>query len=227
MEKKEKEVGETFKLSPSSLNLMEECPRCFWLTKHKIWKRPEGIFPSLPGGMDRILKAHFDRFMARKIMPPELRENMQCFGCRLFSNVELLKRWRNEKKGIEWQDKEGNIFHGAVDNILVKGKKLIVLDYKTRGSAAKEETTRYYQNQLDCYNFLLRKNGYETEDYSFLLFYYPREVLETGEVIFDTQLVKMEISTENAERLFYKAIKLLRGPCPKAGECEWCKLIRH
>jgi len=45
-----------FKLSPSALNLMKECPRCFWLAQHKVWKRPSGIFPSLPSGMDRILK---------------------------------------------------------------------------------------------------------------------------------------------------------------------------
>ncbi len=215
---------EIFKLSPSSISLMEECPRCFWLTQHGVWERPEGIFHSLPGGMDRILKRHFDRFMARKMMPPELRENIQCFGCRLFGNVGLLKQWRNNLKGISWQDKDGNIFHGAVDNILVKGKKLIVLDYKTRGYAPKEETSKNYQNQLDCYNFLLRKNGYDTEDYAFLLFYYPREVLETGEVIFDTQLVKMKVNIENAERLFNKALKLLNGPCPKEG-CEWCRLI--
>ena len=33
----------TFKLSPSSLNLMNECERCFWLDKHNVWKRPSGI----------------------------------------------------------------------------------------------------------------------------------------------------------------------------------------
>ncbi|MGB9708231.1 MAG: PD-(D/E)XK nuclease family protein [Candidatus Pacearchaeota archaeon] len=219
------ESKETFNLSPSGLSLMEECQRCFWLEKHHIWKRPQSIFPSLPGGMDRILKRHFDRFMVRRMMPPELRDNIHCFGCRLFGNAELLKQWRNEKSGIMWQDKEGNIFHGAIDNLLVRGDKLIVLDYKTRGYALKEDTAKLYQNQLDCYNFLLRKNGYDTEDFSFLLFYYPREVLETGEVVFDTQLVKIKVNIENAERLFNKAIKLLRGPCPKEG-CEWCGLIK-
>ncbi len=225
MPEKDKEEKEVFKLSPSGINLMEECPRCFWLEKHGVWKRPAGIFPSLPSGMDRILKTHFDRFMARGIMPPELRENIHCFGCRLFGNAELLKQWRNNLRGISWEDRQGNIFHGAVDNILVRGKKLIVLDYKTRGYALKDDTAEHYRNQLDIYNFLLRKNDYETEDFAFLLFYYPREVLETGEVMFDTQLVKMKVDVENAERLFNKALKLLKGPCPKVSECEWCGLI--
>ena len=52
--------------------------------------------------------------------------------------------------------KEGNILFGAVDNILVKGDKLIVLDYKTKGFPIKDEkeAADYYQNQLNLYNFL-------------------------------------------------------------------------
>lgn len=226
---KEKEVrGEkeqVWKLSPSSLNLMQDCPRCFWLKKHDIWERPEGIFPSLPRGMDRILKIHFDKFAVRNMMPPELRENKECQGLKLFADMGMLKEWRNEKSGILWQDSKGNVFHGAPDNILVKGKKLVVLDYKTRGYPTKEDTAKSYQNQLDSYTLLLRKNGYETEDYAFLLFYVPREVLENGEVIFDTELIKMKINPENAEKMFSKAIALLNGPCPRES-CDWCKLIK-
>jgi len=49
-----------YKISPSTINLMLECPRCFWLQIVKNIKRPAGIFPSLPSGMDKILKVHFD-----------------------------------------------------------------------------------------------------------------------------------------------------------------------
>lgn len=217
----------TFKISPTSINLMRECPRCFWLEQHGIWKRPDIKFPSLPAGMDKILKNHFDKFIARGTMPPELRENSECSGCMLFNNIELLNKWRDERKGIEWRDSEGNLLHGAIDNLLVKDNKLIVLDYKTRGYPIKDDTHKYYQDQLDIYTFLLRKNGYETEDFAFLLFYVPKEVLETGEVVFDTRLVKIKINLENAEKLFQKAIKLLKGSCPPAKEdCPWCKLIR-
>lgn len=212
----------TFKLSPSSLNLMKECPRCFWLDKHKVWKRPAGIFPSLPSGMDKILKTHFDKFRDKGILPPELCDHGHCEGLKLFNEPDLLKDWRNNLRGIRWEDKEGNILFGAVDNILVKGKKLIVLDYKTRGYALKEDTADHYQNQLDLYNFLLKKNGYKTENYSFLLFYVPNVVTETGEVIFDTHLVKRKVNVKNAERIFESAIKLLNGDCPPKC-CEWCE----
>ncbi len=211
----------TFKLSPSSLNLMAECPRCFWLDKHKKWKRPKGIFPSLPSGMDGILKTHFDKFRNKGELPPEIKDHHHTKGLKLFDNMELLKAWRNNLKGIRWEDEDGNILFGAVDNILMKGKKLIVLDYKTRGFALKEDTADYYQNQLDLYNFLLRKNRYETEDFAFLLFYVPKEVAETGEVIFDAILTRRNINIQNAEKIFKNAIKLLNRECPSKC-CEWC-----
>lgn len=212
----------TFKLSPSALNLMKECPRCFWLHQRKVWKRPAGIFPSLPSGMDRILKIHFDKFRDKGELPPELCENDHCQDMKLFGDKELLKVWQNNWKGISFTDEEGNELHGAVDNILVKGKKLIVLDYKTRGYPLKEDTAEHYRLQQNIYNFLLRKNNYETEDYFFLLFYIPKEVTPTGEVIFDTELVKMDVDVEMAEKVWKKALKLLNDECPLKG-CEWCK----
>ncbi|MGC9309744.1 MAG: PD-(D/E)XK nuclease family protein [Candidatus Nanoarchaeia archaeon] len=216
-----------YKLSPSKLNLMQECPRCFWLTLHKIWKRPTGIFPSLPSGMDRILKTHFDRFMNKQELPPELCENHSCKNLRLFDNKALLDIYRNNKKGLSCIDKKGNILMGAVDNLMINNKnnKLIVLDYKTRGYPLKADTHKHYQLQLDVYNFLLRENGYKTEDFAFLLFYVPKHVTSTGEVIFDTLLKKMPVSASNGKKLWQKALKLLDAKCPEQG-CEWCQAVR-
>lgn len=217
-----------YKLSPSSLSLLKECPKCFWLHFNKNIKRPEGIFPSLPAGMDKILKTHFDSFRDRGLLPPELEKlNGQV---KLFENIELLKVWRNNLKGIQWTDENGNIFRGAVDNILQKENKLIVLDYKTRGYPLKEDTAEHYQDQLDIYNFLLRKNNYETEDYAYLLFYHPKNVLENGDVVFNTDLVKMEISIKNAESIFVEALNVLRGELPEdnddCGFCKWADLSK-
>ena len=213
-----------YKFSPSSLSLLKDCPRCFWLQFNKDIKRPAGIFPSLPSGMDKILKTHFDSFMKKGELPPELKDWND--DCKLFDNEELLKVWRNNLKGISWTDEKGNLFRGAVDNILVKGKKLIVLDYKTRGYPLKDDTAEHYQDQLDIYNFLLRKNGYETEDYAYLLFYHPNKVDEEGDVVFNTDLVKMKISIKNAERIFKEALGVLEGEMPKAAEeCDYCKWV--
>ncbi len=209
-----------YKLSPSTLNLFIDCPRCFWLQFNKGIKRPIGIFPSLPSGMDAILKKYFDKFMKKGKLPPEL-GNLKV---KLFDDEVLLKEWRSNFKGIQYEDKKGNILRGAVDNILVKGRKLIVLDYKTRGYPLKEDTHEHYIDQMNIYNFLLRKNDYDTEDYAYLLFYYPNEVNSKGDVVFDTKLIKIKIDVGKAEKLFKNALKCLEGKIPKASkECEYCK----
>jgi len=221
-------MNNQLKISPSTINLFKDCPRCFYLHLIKNIKRPQGIFPSLPGGMDKILKEHFDRFMEKGQLPPELREG-ECAKnkCKLYNDKENLKIWRNNFKGIQYLHKKSNILvRGAVDNLLEKDGKLIVLDYKTRGYPLKEDTHEHYITQMDIYNFLLRKNGYKTEDYTYLLFYYPNKVTETGEVIFDTKLIKIKTSVKRAEKVINDAIDvLLSDKEPKASEgCEYCKL---
>ncbi len=212
-----------YKLSATTLNLFLECPRCFWLQFNKGIKRPAGIFPSLPSGMDMILKKHFDRFIKSDKLPPEL----SGLKVKLFDDIKKLEIWRNNRKGIVYEDSDGNILKGAVDNILVKGKKLIVLDYKTRGYPLKEDTHEHYINQLNVYNFLLRKNGYDTEEYSYLLFYYPREVNKNGDVVFETKLLKIKTDIKKAERLFKNALACLNGKIPKCSEdCEYCRYVK-
>ena len=210
-----------YKLSPSSLNLFLECPRCFYLQIVKGIRRPSGPFPSLPSGMDKVLKEHFDRFMEKGELPPEIAEG--CKDCKLFDDQEKLKVWRSNFKGIEFLDEENDVLlHGAIDNLLVKNKKIIVLDYKTRGFPLKEDTHEHYQLQMDLYNFLLRKNGYSTEDYTYLLFYYPKEVKDNGEVVFNTEMRKIKVNVSDGEKVFNDAVKCINGKEPE-DRCEWCK----
>ncbi len=186
-------------------------------------KRPSGAFPSLPSGVDGLLKKHFDSFREMGELPPELRG--RDIDAKLFSDGRLLALWRNSRKGIQYVDRESGIMlMGAVDDVLEKGKKLIVLDYKTRGFPVKEDTAHYYQDQLDVYNFLLRKNGFDTEDYSYLLFFVPKEIREGGDFVFETELVKVPINIGHAERLFMKAVKVLDGDMPEpSAKCEFCR----
>jgi hypothetical protein len=54
------------------------------------------------------------------------------------------------------------------------------------------------------------------------LFYVPKHVAETGEVIFDTQLIKMDVDVKSAEKTWKQAINLLNSDCPSKC-CEWCE----
>jgi len=101
-----------YKFSPSSLSLLKDCPRCFWLKFNKDIKRPEGIFPSLPSGMDKILKIHFDSFMRKGELPPELKELKDV---KLFDDEDLLKVWRNNFKASL----------GKIKMVIYSGERLI------------------------------------------------------------------------------------------------------
>ena len=211
-----------YKFSPSSLSLLKECKKCFWLYYNKGLKRPSTIFPSLPSGVDNVIKKHFDHYRKNNGLPPEI-ERLNT-DVTLFSNQDLLNTWRNNFKGLQWTDKKGNLLRGAIDDLLQIDHKLIVIDYKTRGYPVKNDTASFYQDQLDLYNFLLRKNGYKTEDYSYLLFYHPKKLNEDSYFVFNTDLVKVKTDVLNAERILSRAVETLDNKMPNSSDgCGFCK----
>lgn len=216
-------ANEIIKLSPTTLNLFLNCPHCFWLEKVKGIKRPRGIFPSLPGGMDREIKVHFDNYRSKRILPPELAGG-DFEGVQLFEDQSQLEKWRDWRKGIQYQDKDGSVLTGAFDDLLVKNGMYIPFDYKTKGSPTSEEdAARYYQNQLDCYALLLRENRFPAAGYGFLLFYSPQSVSENGNVQFHLQPIKIATDSERARTTFWNAVALLKGPKPAMkAQCEYC-----
>ncbi len=212
-------------LSPSALSLFKNCPRCFWLEKVKNIKRPRGIFPSLPGGMDRVIKTYFDTFRIKGLLPPELR--IDAFkGIRLYDDQVQLERWRAWRTGLQYQ-KDDEVLSGMLDDLLVKDGAYIPFDYKTKGSPTNEEdATKYYQTQLDCYALMLEGNGLKTAGYGFLLYYTPKEVGENGQVSFEIQPIKIGTDTERAKALVHQALSILTGPAPKsAHDCEYCEWL--
>ncbi len=170
--------------------------------------------------MDGILKTHFDSFLASHTLPPEL---ASLKGYSLFDDAALLEEWRNWRKGLVWKDDSGNVLRGAVDNILQKDGKLVVLDYKTRGYPLKDDSHEYYIDQMNLYSYLLLKNGHSVQDYAYLLFYHPDKVNGDGSVIFKTDLIKIDTSIAHAENLLKRALDVLSGDMPEMKECEFCR----
>lgn len=220
-------MKKTNRLSPSALNLFLGCPRCFWMDKVKRVGRPRGIFPSLPGGMDKKIKAYFDSFRAKGALPPELKGN-DFIGIKLFDNQEQLDRWRNWQTGLFYQDgSNGWVLRGALDDLLVEAQRYIPFDYKTKGSPTKEEDAiKYYQNQLDCYTLMLHENHLPSAGFGFLLYYSPKSVGEMGNVQFELQVIKIATDGERARKTMRNAVSLLNGPMPdSATDCEYCNWL--
>ena len=208
-------------LSPSKLSLFKECPRCFWLDVNKGVRRPEGIFSSLPNGMDLVLKRHFDAYRG-KGLPPDIKGKLKG---RLFEDMDKLRVWRNNFKGLDHEDKaSGAILKGALDDLFVTEDGLHVpLDFKTRGFPLKENTHEHYQHQMDIYCFLLERNGLRTGDFACLLFYYPLAAEGIGMFRFECDIVRIKTDKKDGERLFLDAVKVLDGEEPaSSGECAWC-----
>lgn len=213
------------RLSPSALNLFLNCPRCFWMDKVKGFRRPRGIFPSLPSGMDIAIKSHFDRFRALGRLPAEL-TGQEFEGVELFRDQPLLDEWRDWRRGLIFHE-EGVMLGGALDDLLVKGGLHIPFDYKTKGSpATPEEAVQYYQNQLDCYSLLLQRNGYPPADYAYVIYYSPKTVNENGNVIFHLQPIRIATDPARAYATFRAAVELVLGPLPPVNpNCEYCHYL--
>ncbi len=213
------------KLSPSALNLFLDCPRCFWLEKVKNIKRPRGIFPSLPSGMDRAIKVHFDGFRQKKTLPPEM-QGADFQGVQLFGDQGKLELWRSWRTGLVYQDAEsGAALSGALDDLLVRDGQYIPFDYKTKGSPTTEEdAVKYYQNQLDCYALLLDANRMPTAGFAYLLYYSPKCVHENGEVSFQVQPIRVATDVTRAKKKLRDASTLIRQETlpPLNPSCEYC-----
>ena len=212
-----------YSFSSSTLHLLEKCPRCFWLHFRKKIRRPPGMFPSLPSGMDKILKIYFDECRKKKIMPEQLIDIQKTIS--LFQDIDKVIQWRKMRSGLVWEDNEGNKLSGAVDDMLIRKNKLIVLDFKTGGYPPKETLAERYKLQLNLYNFLLGKEGFKTENFSYILFFYPSHVAKKNNVSFNTELIKIPLDKEQPLNLFKKAITILSKEMPDpdkaCGFCFW------
>jgi hypothetical protein len=213
--------GKPLRLSPTSgLNLFNDCPRCFWLHYNGRVPRPRGIFPSLPGGMDLVIKDYFDQY--RGELPPELKGRVRG---KLLEDVGLMNLWRNWRTGLEYFDKQRNAaLFGALDECLVHDGKYVPLDYKTRGSApVAGDSERYYQTQLDAYALMLEANGYPVADFAYLVYYYPERVSENGAVRFNVHPVELSLDAHRAKNTFEQAVDSLQKSLPDRREsCEYC-----
>ncbi|OGZ61704.1 MAG: hypothetical protein A2932_01415 [Candidatus Spechtbacteria bacterium RIFCSPLOWO2_01_FULL_46_10] len=211
----------TIRLSPSTIGLYKDCKRCFWL-KFNGRERPAGIFPSLPSGMDGVIKKYFDKY--RGGMPPELQGRMEGI---LMHDLTTLNKWRNWRTGLVYEDKTRNAaLFGALDDCLEIGDNYAPLDYKTRGFAPKDGGEAYYQHQLDAYTFLLRANNYKVADFAYLVYYYPEKVEENGVVYFNVEPKKVAVNTDDAKKSFEDAVDFLKEPEPKVHSyrtsCAYC-----
>jgi len=211
-------------LSPSSLNVFLACPRCFWADKNEKKPRVRGIFPSLPSGIDGILKTYYDNHRAAGTMPPEIEGRLPGM---LFPDPVLMKKrrnWRGTDMTYTCPD-TGAFLRGAIDEMLIDGDTHIIADYKTKGGPLKEADIlgTYYQNQMDCYTLMGIGGGLKMAESAYLIYYYPLTSFDNGAIQFTVEPVELSVDPESARQTVRDAVACLAGEKPEAADkCEYC-----
>ena len=206
------------KVSPSSLNLLRECARCFWLQLKKETRRPRSPFPSLPSALDRLAKAACKPYHGADVLPPFLK------GTGLEGRLvdPHLKAWQEPDTGL--------VVSGFLDECLeVPGRGFAPLDHKTRGSRTERINASYYV-QLDIYALMLQGNGRQLLGEGILVYFIPEFDVETPwdpvhPLPFSVDLRRVRTSVRRAIELVRQARNVLdMAEAPDASErCEHCR----
>lgn len=209
------------KISPSSLSLYVDCPRCFWLRFNEGINRPEPPTSTLPGGVDYTLKNYFDHWRANGGEPPLLKGKLPG---RLLADQALISKFRSRSFGFF--DKEANAyFNGMLDDALEMPDGAIVpLDNKTRGFPLKEIHDAYV-NQMGAYTLFLQFNGLKTKNAAYLIFWFfdHKNMNLDDPLAFNTSVEEVKTDPDKILARFREAVAALREPMPPAGkECGFC-----
>lgn len=223
-----------YSLSASKLGIFKDCPRCFYLhVVHKV-ERPRGIFPSLPGGMDRIVKSHMDLY--RGDMPPKLRGVVPGVLWGSVDEINKLRNWQSGMKPII-QTPNGSVgLIGALDDLAfhVHDGTYSPVDAKTKGNAVKDgDTEKYYGHQADLYALMLRETGRPPSGKAYFWNFWPDSIACSNALgqspgpistLFDQRTIVIDAIADRAYELLCKATELLRSNIvPQASlTCEYC-----
>lgn len=202
-------------LSASTLKLFQECPRCFWFHVNQRIVRPRGPFPSLPSGMDRILKVYFDRYRRQGILPPLV-------------DGKLDGKLATTELTLGFNDARANArLWGKLDDcLIVSDGRLAPLDHKTRASAPADVsyTQTYYQLQMDVYTLLLERNGHRVSRTAYVVYYFPVDGELHRGFPFGVAVHRIATDPERVYEIFVDGARCLAATLPPAGaQCEFCK----
>ncbi len=225
-----------YQLSASKLNLFNEDPRVFWLVMHGHLKEPGRPFPSITGGIDRVMKEMCDQY--RGGLPPCLEGKMPGV---LMHDQDLMKKWRHWKSGLQAtvmvKDIEVRII-GALDEVLIETPNIpwgstetfSPLDHKSKGKEPMDDGAQYYQAQSDIYGLLLDSNGYPISGKTYLHYCWPIEVKDWQvrdvpaiPMKFGSKVFALRSDPKEAIKLIELAVACLERatPPPASGNLSW------
>jgi PD-(D/E)XK nuclease superfamily len=226
------EQGKPFKVSRSQIEAFCECPRCFYLNHRNGIRRPSSPPFTINSLVDRMLKREFDEHRAAQTPHPIMVQNG--IDAVPFQH-EMIEEWRNNFKGMAYLDERTNLkVTGALDDVWTMREtgRLAVVDYKATATAKEvtldDDWKVSYKRQMEVYQWLLRKQGFEVEDRGFFLYANGQDVDGFAERLsFAVSLLPYEGNGDWIDQKLLDLKACLTGDrIPDAPEdCEFCGYV--
>ena len=183
------------RLSRSKIDLYLNCPKCFYLDVKKRVKRPPGFPFTINSEIDRLLKNEFDIHRVKHTAHPL----MKAYGVEAipFEHPKM-DEWRDSlRRGITYPFPETDlIITGGVDDIWVNPRgQLIIVDYKATAKVGEVNLDADwqigYKRQMEIYQWLFRKNGFEVAETGYFVYCNGRTTQESfdAKLEFDIKLI--------------------------------------
>lgn len=222
-----------YKLSRSKVENFISCKKCFYIDRRLGVAKPPGYPFNINSAVDELLKKEFDLYRKKQEPHPYMlntNKNLIPF------QSERLDEWRENFKGVQFHHKETNfILSGAVDDLWfdVDTREVIVVDYKSTAKNSEvtidEDWQRSYKNQMEFYQWLLRKNNLNVSNTGYFVYCNGdknREKFENS-IHFNVSVIEYIGDSSWVEDTLIDIKKVLDSnliPKPKK-DCEYCSYI--
>lgn len=224
---------EPFKLSRSKIEDFLRCPRCFYLDRRLGVGKPPSFPFNLNSAVDHLLKKEFDIHRTKKEPHPLMKH----YGVDAvpFQHPQL-DTWRENFVGLQYHHEPSNfMITGAVDDLWQSSSgALIVVDYKSTSKdtpvGIDAEWQQGYRNQMEIYQWLLRRLGFEVSPLGYFVYANGRRDREAfdARLEFSVDLIPYEGDDSWVEDAILRAHRCLNNPiAPESAiDCEFCQ-YRH
>ncbi len=221
-----------FAISRSKIDLFLECPRCFYLDRRLGVGRPPGFPFNLNSAVDALLKKEFD--VHRKNSEPHPMMELHGIAAIPFTHPDL-DIWRENFKGVRFTHEPTNVtITGAVDDIWInENGELHIVDYKSTSKTTEvnldAEWQIGYKRQMEVYQWLLRRNGFDVSDTGY--FVYCNGMTDRdgfhARLDFDIKVIPYVGNDGWIEKTLLALKKcLMSDKVPKSGDdCDYCTYI--
>lgn len=212
-------------LSKSTLEVFQDCPRCFWMAKVAKVDRPRGPMPSIVNAIDAQMKALVEDRARTKEPVPYLNGHKESpFPDRAF--VKKCRSWRTFQAVINTETRSVQAW-GELDDLLVDETGIVSpWDFKSKGDAPDQAYCEKYNTlQGDMYHLLLEANGLKCSGFARFTYIWP--VYQTGDIVFLSKNIDMKTDPNRAIKVLDAAAMCLEGACPPLSpSCIYCTFVR-